>query len=210
MLETIISKLIYLPGILIALTFHEFAHAKVASMLGDPTPKLQGRVTLNPLAHIDLLGFVALLLVGFGWGKPVQVNGSYFRNFKRDEILVSSAGVTMNLFLALVFAGLIKLADISGIAFFSTTLAGSIIIEMLWATVWINIILMVFNLIPVPPLDGFNIVAELAQLRQKGFYYQVYEKGPILLLLLILFNVTDKIIGPAANFMLEGLLKIYY
>ncbi len=210
MFETIINKLIYLPGILIALTFHEYAHAKVANLLGDPTPKLQGRVTLNPLAHIDIIGFVALLLVGFGWGKPVEINGSYFKNFKRDEILVSSAGVTMNLFLALVFAGSIKLISISGSAFFVGTLAGNLIIEMLWATVWINIILMVFNLIPVPPLDGFNIVAELTHLRQKGFYYQVYEKGPIILLIMILFNLTDKIIGPAANYLLEGIIKIYY
>jgi len=210
MLDMIIGKLIYLPGILIGLTFHEYAHAKVASLLGDPTPRLQGRVTLNPLAHIDLLGFVALLLVGFGWGKPVQINGGYFRNFKRDEILVSSAGVTMNLFLAIVFAGIIKLADISGTAFFSGSLAGSIALEMLWAAVWINVILMVFNLIPVPPLDGFNIVAELAHLRERGFYYQLYEKGPILLLVLIFFNVTDKIIGPMANFLLEGIMKIYY
>ncbi len=210
MLQTIIDKLIYLPGIIIALSFHEFAHAKVANMLGDPTPRLQGRVTLNPIAHIDLLGFVALLLVGFGWGKPVQINGSYFKNFRRDEILVASAGVTMNLFLALIFAGIIKLVDVSAAGFFVGSLAGSIVLQMLWGIVWINVILMVFNLLPIPPLDGFNIVAELAHLRQKGFYFQIYEKGPIILLLLILFNITDMIIGPAANFVLEGIMKIYY
>ena len=209
MMETIISKLINLPGILIALSFHEYAHAKMADMLGDPTPRSQGRVTLNPIAHIDLLGFVALLLVGFGWGKPVQINGNYFKKFKRDEILVSAAGVTMNLFLAILFAGIIKLMEISGIDFMGSS-AGSIAVDMLWGIVWINVILMVFNLIPVPPLDGFNIVAELTHLRSRVIYRQIYEKGPIILLILIFFNVTDKIIGPAANFVLSGIVSLFF
>lgn len=210
MMQIIMSKLLYLPGIIIALTFHEFAHAKVANMLGDPTPKLQGRVTLNPMAHIDIIGFIALLLVGFGWGKPVAINGNYFKNFKRDEILVSAAGVTMNFFLAICFAGILKIVSISGLSFFTATLAGSLISQMLYGIIWINIVLMVFNLMPVPPLDGFNIIAELLHLREKGIYHQIYEKGPIILLLLILFHVTDKVIGPAANFVMDAVLKIFF
>ena len=209
-MQIIMSKLLYLPGIIIALTFHEFAHAKVANMLGDPTPKLQGRVTLNPMAHIDIIGFIALLLVGFGWGKPVAINGNYFKNFKRDEILVSAAGVTMNFFLAICFAGILKIVSISGLSFFTATLAGSLISQMLYGIIWINIVLMVFNLMPVPPLDGFNIIAELLHLREKGIYHQIYEKGPIILLLLILFHVTDKVIGPAANFVMDAVLKIFF
>jgi len=209
MMETIISKLINLPGILIALSFHEYAHAKMADMLGDPTPRSQGRVTLNPIAHLDLLGFVALLLVGFGWGKPVQIDGRHFKNFKRDEILVSAAGVTMNLFLALLFTGIIKLMQLSGLDFMGTT-GGNIAVDMLWGVVWINVILMVFNLLPIPPLDGFNIVAELTHLRARGIYHQIYEKGPILLLILIFFNITDKIIGPAANFILTGIVSLFF
>ncbi len=209
MMETIISKLINLPGILIALSFHEYAHAKMADALGDPTPRSQGRVTLNPIAHIDPLGFIALLLVGFGWGKPVQINGSYFKKFKRDEILVSAAGVTMNLVLAVLFAGIIKLMEVSGLDFMGTT-AGSIAVDMLWGIVWINVILMVFNLIPVPPLDGFNILAELTHLRERGIYHQIYEKGPIILLILIFFNITDKIIGPAANFVLTSIVGLFF
>ena len=90
-----------LPGIIIGLAFHEFAHAAVAFKLGDPTPKMQGRVTINPLAHIDPVGLAALLFAGFGWGVPVQINPSNFKKRRRDELLVSLAGVTMNLVIAI-------------------------------------------------------------------------------------------------------------
>jgi Zn-dependent protease len=204
------DKLIFLPGIIIGLTFHEFAHAKAANMLGDPTPKLQGRVTLNPLAHIDIVGFIALMIVGFGWGKPVQINGSYFKNFKRDEIIVSISGVLMNLILAIIFAGILKLMDVSASEYFTTNSIGNYISQMVYGVIWINIILMVFNLMPIPPLDGFNVIAELAHLREKGIYRQVYDKGPIILIILIIFNITDKIIGPAANFFMDSVLNIFF
>lgn len=204
------EKLLFLPGIIIGLTFHEFAHAKAANMLGDPTPKLQGRVTLNPLAHIDIVGFIALMIVGFGWGKPVQINGSYFKKFKRDEIIVSISGVLMNLVLAIVFAGILKLMDVSASEFFTASPTGNYISQMVYGVIWINIILMVFNLMPIPPLDGFNVIAELAHLREKGIYRQVYDKGPVILIILILFNITDKIIGPVANFFMDSVLNIFF
>jgi Zn-dependent protease len=209
-MQIVMDKLLFLPGIIIGLTFHEFAHAKAANLLGDPTPKLQGRVTLNPIAHIDILGFVALMLVGFGWGKPVQINGSYFNNFKRDEIIVSISGVLMNFVLAIIFAGLLKLVSISGIDFFSATAFGEFFSQMIYGVIWINIILMVFNLMPIPPLDGFNVIAELTHLREKGIYGQIYDKGPIILLLLIFFNITDKVIGPVANFFMDLVLNIFF
>jgi Zn-dependent protease len=204
------EKLIFLPGIIIGLTFHEFAHAKAANMLGDPTPKLQGRVTLNPLAHIDIVGFFALMIVGFGWGKPVQINGSYFKKFKRDEIIVSISGVMMNLLLAIAFAGILKIIDVTAGDFFTTSLVGNYLSQMVYGVIWINIILMVFNLMPIPPLDGFNVIAELTHLREKGIYRQVYDKGPIILIILIIFNITDKIIGPVANFFMDSVLNIFF
>jgi Zn-dependent protease len=204
------EKLIFLPGIIIGLTFHEFAHAKAANMLGDPTPKLQGRVTLNPLAHIDIVGFIALMIVGFGWGKPVQINGNYFKKFKRDEIIVSISGVLMNLVLAIAFAGILKIMDITASEFFTTSSLGNYLSQMVYGVIWINIILMVFNLMPIPPLDGFNVIAELAHLREKGIYAQVYDKGPIILIILIVFNITDKIIGPVANFFMDLVLNIFF
>ncbi len=200
----------FLPGIIIGLTFHEFAHAKAANMLGDPTPKLQGRVTLNPLAHIDIVGFIALMIVGFGWGKPVQINGNYFKKFKRDEIIVSISGVLMNLVLAIAFAGILKVMDVTASEFFTTSSSGNYLSQMVYGVIWINIILMVFNLMPIPPLDGFNVIAELAHLREKGIYAQVYDKGPIILIILIVFNITDKIIGPVANFFMDLVLNIFF
>ena len=100
----ILTKLLMLPGIIIGLSFHEFAHAWMSDKLGDPTPRRQGRVTINPMAHIDPIGFLALLLVGFGWGKPVQIDPGYYKHRRRDEFLVGIAGVTMNLLLAIAFS----------------------------------------------------------------------------------------------------------
>ena len=93
----ILGRLIILPGIIIGLSFHEFAHAKASDLLGDPTPRLQGRTSLNPVAHIDPVGFLLLLLIGFGWGRPVQIDPRSYRHRRRDELSVSLAGVTMNL-----------------------------------------------------------------------------------------------------------------
>ena len=98
------DMLVSLPGIIIGLSFHEFGHAFVSSKLGDPTPRMQGRVTLNPLAHIDPFGFLALVFCGFGWGIPVQIDPRYYKHPRRDELLVSVAGVTMNLLLAIAFS----------------------------------------------------------------------------------------------------------
>ncbi len=101
--DWIFRQIIALPGIVIGLSFHEFAHAVVAYKLGDMTPKIQGRVTVNPIAHIDPFGFATLFLAGFGWGRAVEINPYNFKHRKRDELLVSFAGVTMNLFIAVVF-----------------------------------------------------------------------------------------------------------
>lgn len=202
------NTLILLPAILIGLSFHEFAHAKVANMLGDDTPRLQGRVTINPIAHVDPIGFIALLFIGFGWGKPVQVNSRSFKNMRRDGLLVAIAGVTMNLILAFIFAGLLKLLFIYQINFMYSEL-GMIIIKMILPIISINIVLMIFNLLPIPPLDGFGIITEIFNLREKEIYYQIYDKGFIILMLLIVFNITDKILVPAVNYAFFFILNIF-
>ena len=155
----LMSKVIIVPGIIIGLTFHEFAHAWVAYKLGDQTPKLQGRVTLNPMAHIDWMGLAALFFVGFGWGQPVQIDPYQFKNRRRDELLVALAGVTMNLLLAILFAFVAKaVLSIAGWDALSTGF-GNGIWQMILCIIQINLVLMIFNLIPCPPLDGFNIIA---------------------------------------------------
>ena len=167
-MDWLMEKLMILPGILIGLSFHEFGHAWVSTKLGDPTPKLQGRVTINPLAHIDPVGMVCLLFCGFGWGIPVQINPSYYKNRRRDEILVGFAGVAMNLILAIVFSLLVRLGYMSYQVIGAE--AGSILTQILINVVAINVVLMVFNLLPVPPLDGFGIVTNLFHLEKYSWY----------------------------------------
>lgn len=203
--DLILTKILMLPGIIIGLSFHEFAHAWVSDRLGDPTPRRQGRVTINPLAHIDWIGFIMLLLVGFGWGKPVQIDPSYYKNRRRDEFLVGIAGVTMNLILAVLFSLPAKamIKAFSGVAV--SDLIHSIYL-ILFYTVMINLVLMIFNLIPCPPLDGWGIVTQIFRLDRYSWWYKVYQYGTYILLGLIILNITDMIITPMVSAMLNILL----
>lgn len=207
--DWIMGKLILLPGILIGLSFHEFAHGAVSYALGDPTPKLQGRLTLNPAAHFDPFGFLALLFAGFGWGIPVEIDPRYYKHRRRDELLVSLAGVVMNLVIALVFSFVLKALFAAAPHWLYGTL-GSTLIDILFDIIMVNVVLMIFNLIPVPPLDGFGIVTELFNLRKYDWYYQVYDKGFLILLVLVMLGVTDKILTPAVQVVLNLLLQIIY
>ena len=200
----ILTKILTLPGIIVGLSFHEFAHAWVSDRLGDPTPRRQGRVTVNPLAHIDWIGFAMLLLVGFGWGKPVQIDPSYYKHRRRDEFLVAIAGVTMNLILAVLFSipARMMMKAFSGGA---SDLVYNIYMIIFYA-VSINLVLMVFNLIPCPPLDGWGIVTQIFGLEKYSWWYKVYQYGTWILLALILLNVTDLVLTPLVNFFLDLLL----
>ncbi|MBU3184023.1 site-2 protease family protein [Clostridium estertheticum] len=147
-----------IPAILIAFTFHEYAHAIVADRLGDKTPRFQGRLTLNPIAHIDPIGFILILLTGFGWAKPVETNPSSYKNYYRDDLKISFAGPFANLIIGFVFAIFTvlfwKLSPVQGTVF-------TIIIEILKMTVSINCMLFFLNLVPVPGFDGYHIVRDL-------------------------------------------------
>lgn len=203
------SILITLPAIIIGLSFHEFAHAFAADRLGDRTPKMQGRVTINPAAHVDPFGLLSLIFIGFGWGKPVMVDDRNFKHMRRDSLIVDLAGVTMNLLLAIAFALILKVLSIYQADFIFNSSVGEILSQMFVAVIYINIVLMIFNLLPVPPLDGFGIVTQIFNLRQKDWYYQVYNNGFIILLLLIVFNVTDKVIGPAIDFVFRYVMYLF-
>jgi len=203
--DLILTKILMLPGIIIGLSFHEFAHAWVSDKLGDPTPRRQGRVTINPLAHIDWIGFLALLLVGFGWGKPVQIDPGYYKNRRRDEFLVSIAGVTMNLILAVIFS----IPARAMVKAFSGAMASDLVYNiylMIFYIISINIVLMIFNLIPCPPLDGWGIITQIFRLDRYSWWYKVYQYGTWILLALIVFNVTDLIITPLVSLILGVLL----
>lgn len=209
LMDWVMDKVIILPAILIGLSFHEFAHAFAADRLGDKTPRLQGRVTINPIAHVDPFGLLALFFIGFGWGKPVMVDQRNFKHTRRDGLIVDLAGVTMNLVLAITFAGILKLLATYQINFINSSV-GSILIEMIFAIISINIVLMIFNLLPIPPLDGFGIVTEIFNLREKEWYYQIYDKGLMILLVLIIFNVTDKVLVPAVEFVYGMVMSIFF
>ena len=202
--DIILTKILMLPGIIIGLSFHEFAHAWVSDKLGDPTPRRHGRVTINPLAHIDWMGFLALLLVGFGWGKPVQIDPGYYKHRRRDEFLVGIAGVTMNLLLAVIFSIPAK----AMVKVFSGAAASDLVYNIyliLFYIVSINVVLMIFNLIPCPPLDGWGIITQIFRLDRFSWWYKVYQYGTWILLALIVFNVTDLILTPLVS-MIVGIL----
>jgi Zn-dependent protease len=187
-----------LPGIIIGITIHEWAHAWVAYRLGDTTPKLQGRVSLNPVRHIDPVGLIALLFIGFGWGKPVMVNPYAFRHPRRDNLLTDIAGITLNFIAAFAVTGIMR-ACVGYAAENINVLEGpafAIIVTILQNIVWMNLVLMIFNLLPVPPLDGFGIVTEVFGLRGTSVYNAIYNAGFPILIALILFNVPSLVIGP--------------
>ena len=203
--EWLSDTLIIIPGIVIGLALHEFAHAAVAYKLGDNLPKVQGRVTINPMAHIDPIGLVALLFVGFGWGKPVQINPRAFKYPRRDEALVSVAGVVMNFIVAVVFTAVLGLYSNFGGNYLYSQM-GDIVFMILLYVIQINVVLMVFNLLPIPPLDGYNLIGEIFNLKRSDLYWKIYDCGTFILLGAILLGVTSRILIPAVNAIMSFLL----
>jgi len=201
--------LLTLPGILVALSFHEFAHGMTSYLLGDPTPKNQGRLTVNPLPHIDFLGFILLMFAGFGWAKPVMVNPRYYKNPKRDEILVSAAGPVMNLVMSSVFAALLKLLLIAGENTAVNLELVSITANIFIYAIHINIVLCIFNLLPIPPLDGFHILANIIPPRRYKVLYFLQKYSTIILLVMIITPVISYIISPPVRLIYNTLMKLF-
>lgn len=205
-----INPLDFILGIvalLLAIDIHEFSHAWMAEHLGDPTPRLQGRLTLNPLAHLDPLGTIMLILVHFGWGKPVQFDPYNLRNPRRDGALISLAGPISNVLFATLCAVLIQV--LLHVAFVGVI--SDIIIALLEQLVVFNIVLAIFNLVPIHPLDGFKIVEGILPEDQAAEWHQLERYGIIFLLILLLpiFSggaLISRIISPGINFFLNFLL----
>ncbi len=203
----------FLIAILIALSFHEFAHGFVAKKFGDPTAENQGRLTLNPIAHLDLLGSLLFLFVGFGWGKPVPIDPRYFRHPKRDTALVSLAGPASNFLLAAVSFILLTLlvphAAVSVDQLLSLSGQGSVVLvffrSLLASLIFINLGLMSFNLLPVAPLDGSKIVQAFIPLRFDDAYDTFMRWGPYILLGLFL---TEAFMGlPLLSTWIESIMN---
>ena len=200
-----------IPGVLIAITFHEFAHGFAAYKLGDNTAKNEGRLSLNPFDHLDPIGSLMLLFAGFGWGKPVHVNPrNYTRkiSMEKGEAIVSAAGPIMNLLLAIIFT-LIYYAiyKFAGAEFLSSTIGG-IIMLLISATISVNIGLGVFNLIPLPPLDGSKIIMPFLPYKAKEWFVNNEQLFSLIFVILWITGIAGIIISPAINWITTGILNL--
>lgn len=197
----------FAPMVLIALTFHEFAHGWVSKKLGDPTPEMTGRLTLNPLAHLDPVGALLMLFTGFGWAKPVQINPGYYKDPKKGMALTALAGPVSN-FLLSVIAMIIY-----GVCFIIYAKTGALenaiddIASLTMQFVVLNLSFMIFNFIPIPPLDGSRVLGVFLS-DSAYFRLQQYERYSFMLIILLsVTNVFDRIIGTGVNFVFIKLLE---
>jgi len=179
--------LIIAPPILLALSFHEYAHAYIANKFGDDTAKQSGRLTLNPLAHIDPIGTLMIFLVHFGWAKPVPVNPHRLRNPKKDMLWISAAGPLANMILALISGILLRFIFATGGAHNQHSIIG-LLIYAVFMSMQINLALAIFNLLPISPLDGSKILFGLLPVKHEGKIYFLERYGPFILLGLIIFG----------------------
>lgn len=196
---------VYIVSLFIAISIHESSHAWASDRLGDPTARLQGRLSLNPFVHIDLTGLLFLLFFGFGWGKPVEFDPYNLKNPRKDAALISLAGPASNLIFALLCSLLLKSFILFHLSILYTI--GSIVFAPL---ILLNVGLGVFNVLPISPLDGFKIVGGILPEDKAREWYQLERYGIIFLLLLIIpiggSSMLGAIMNPVMNFILKFLL----
>ena len=207
----LLDKVLSIPAILIAFTFHEYAHAKTADLLGDKTPKLQGRLTLNPFTHIDILGFIMILVFRFGWAKPVQTNPSAYKNYYKDDLKVSIAGPLANLVIAFIFTGILAL-------FLNFVNSDSNVFEIIYViiylTISINCMLFFLNLIPIPGFDGFHVIRDIFPKTFHSLSGAIYRYQFVLFMVLILpilpggASVFTYIVGYPAQYLQLAFFKL--
>ncbi len=204
-LQGMLQDAIYLiPSILLALSFHEWAHAYAAYKMGDPTAQANGRLTLNPLRHIDPIGLLFLLMFRFGWAKPVPINPRNFNRPRRDEIIVSLAGVATNLILAFLTMGIYSFCVIK-LNFYN-----NILMQFLSVFYSLNLGLCIFNLIPIYPLDGYHVL-ECLLIRKVGpsFFMWMERYGSIILIVLVLTRVLTRVMSFAISGVSGAIISFY-
>ena len=215
--SVVMQILLSLPIIMLTLSVHEYAHGLIAKKLGDPTADNLGRLTINPLKHIDPIGFAMFLLIGVGYAKPVPISSRNFKKPRRDMALVGAAGPISNIILALIFIILLKIfslflpmIDSSGMAWLVT--ASTYFILLLYLGIYYNIAFAIFNIIPAPPLDGSRILYAFLPSKLL-FKIQLYEKYffiGVLVIMLIFSIIGISLIGVATNFIIDLLFKLFF
>lgn len=200
-----LSAVIFIVLLLFTIAAHEYSHAKMADQLGDPTPRLAGRLTLNPFVHIDLYGLLFLVFFGFGWGKPVPFDPFNLKNPRKDSALISLAGPLSNFILAILSSLFLKLFIFFNLSFLITI--GEILLPNF---IFLNLILGMFNLLPFAPLDGFKIVGGVLSQKQAKEWYQLERYGIIFLLLFIFplgqKSMIDIFLKPLINYLYQLLV----
>lgn len=204
-MNSILNMILMIPGMLIAFTFHEYAHAYVADRLGDKTPRFQGRLTLNPIAHIDPIGFIAVLIFSFGWAKPVQTNPSAYKNYHKDDLKVSLAGPITNFLIAIITALILGFYVRFAYGVLPSSLYG-VLFSMIRFTLVININIGLFNLIPIPGLDGFSLLRDLSPNTFYKFEEKFYQYQMIIMVGFIF--IGGRIIAIPAGIILKWLLGL--
>lgn len=201
--DQIVAIVIQIIAILFVLVTHEFAHAYVAYKFGDTTAKDMGRLSLNPLKHLDLIGTLSLFLFRFGWAKPVPINSNNFKNHKLGMFCVSIAGIVINLITALIALFIIYLFQLDGVFY------------LLFNNIFIyGIVFAIFNILPIPPLDGSKMIATFLPLNWQYKIYEYEKYGSIVLIFLISMGIINKIMYPLiksiANFYIKLVIRILY
>lgn len=205
-----LSLLLTLPAVIVAITFHEYAHAWAADKLGDDTPRIQGRLNLNPINHIDPIGFVLLIFAGFGWGKPVQINPRNFnRNVSTDkgEAIVSLAGPIINFIIAILSGVILGALYMFSSASIMTSTIGKVIYLLLQELVIMNIGLGIFNLIPLPPLDGSKIFIHLFPYNTRRWIIEHEQIFYYIFLGIWITGLAGLIISPIISLLYNGLMN---
>lgn len=200
----LLSTLLILPGLILGITVHEYSHARMSDKLGDPTPENQGRLTLNPLRHLDLVGTICLLFAGFGWGKPVEIDPTYYRNPAKDSMKVALAGPVSNFIIAFVLFFIYALVAL----FVPISNFSAILITCTYLGAYINLSLGVFNLLPFPPLDGSKIWGYFLKGKAKEFLWKLEKYSTIILIILYMTELPSLIITPAVTGIATGMTWI--
>jgi Zn-dependent protease len=199
-----------LLALLVAFTVHEFAHAFVAFRFGDPTAKDQGRLTLNPSAHLDIIGTVLIFIAGFGWAKPVPVNRFYFRNPRLAGVSVSLAGPISNLIVAFVFVALGYLLSRLGFIDDLSQKNIQMISQFFRTMIYLNVMLFVFNLLPFPPLDGYRVIEDLVTTKFRAKMTQWENYGAVIFLILVMTPLGDYVFPPLFQLVIPAVMNALY